>query len=213
GTARPGVLVARGVTVDGRDGAAPSGFHGTFRPGRVTVVTGPNGAGKSTLLTVLAGLAVPDAGAVTVDGAPLAGGPDWWAHVAWCPQHPYLEPGTLEHNFTLLGAPAPDSVPGVLAATGLDEVVAERGWERPVGTGGAGLSAGQRQRLALARTLALGRAVLLLDEPTAHLDDELAARVLAAVRARADAGATVVIAAHDPQVLAAADDVLEVSRA
>lgn len=213
GPAQPGVLVARSITVDGRDGAAPAGFHGSFPPGRVTVVTGPNGAGKSTLLTVLAGLTAPDAGEVTVDGAPLGGGPDWWTHVAWCPQHPYLEPGTLAHNFTMLGAPAPDSVPDVLAATGLDEVVAEQGWERPVGVGGAGLSAGQRQRLALARTLALGRAVLLVDEPTAHLDDELAARVLDALRARADDGAVVVIAAHDPQVLAAADEVLEVARA
>ncbi len=212
GTARPGVLVARGVTVAGRDGAAPSGFDGDFAPGRMTVLTGPNGAGKSTLLTVLAGLTVPDEGEVTVDGSVLAGGLHWWAHVAWCPQHPYLEPGTLEHNFTLLGAPAPESVPGVVAATGLDAVAAERGWDRPVGIGGAGLSAGQRQRLALARTLALGREVLLFDEPTAHLDSESAARVLGVLRARADAGAIVVIAAHDPAVLAAADEVFEVRR-
>ncbi|BDH59083.1 thiol reductant ABC exporter subunit CydD [Tsukamurella sp. PLM1] len=218
GTAAPGTITARGVTVTGRDGAAPSGFDGTFVPGRVTVLTGANGAGKSTLLTVLAGLVRPDAGRVTVGAAgqadaPLAGGPDWWSHVAWCPQHPYLEPGTLEHNFTLLGAPAPATVPEAVAATGLDEVVAEAGWRREVGVGGAGLSAGQRQRLALARTLALGRAVLLFDEPTAHLDADLAARVLAVLRARADAGAVVVIAAHDPQVLAAADTILEVRRA
>ncbi|MET9325609.1 thiol reductant ABC exporter subunit CydD [Tsukamurella sp. NPDC003166] len=213
GSPRPGVLVARGVRVAGRDGAAPSGFDGTFRPGRITVLTGPNGSGKSTLLAVLAGLTVPDAGAVTVDGAPLAGGPGWWAHVAWCPQHPYLEPGTLAHNFTLLGAPDPRAVPEVVTATGLDEVVAEAGWGRAVGVGGAGLSAGQRQRLALARTLALGRSVLLFDEPTAHLDESLSARVLAELRARADAGAVVVLVGHDPQVLAAADDVLEVVRA
>ncbi|WP_040766122.1 thiol reductant ABC exporter subunit CydD [Tsukamurella sp. 1534] len=213
GAARTGEIVLRGVAVDGRDGAAPSGFDGVLRPGRITALTGPNGCGKSTLLTVLAGLTVPDRGEVTVGGAPLRGGPEWWARVAWCPQHPYLEPGSLEHNFTLLGAPVPQSVPRVVAATGLDEVVAERGWERPVGTGGAGLSAGQRQRLALARTLALGRDVLLFDEPTAHLDPDHADRVLAELRARAGAGALVVIVGHDERVLAAADEVLEVRRA
>ncbi|GAB3129569.1 thiol reductant ABC exporter subunit CydD [Tsukamurella serpentis] len=213
GTARTGRIEARGVRVDGRDGAAPSGFDGVFAPGEITALTGANGSGKSTLLTVLAGLASPDAGTVTVGGAPLTGGPDWWRHVAWCPQHPYLEPGSLEHNFTVLGAPAPSTVPDVLSATGLDEVVAERGWQRPVGAAGAGLSAGQRQRLALARTLALRREVLLFDEPTAHLDADLAARVLGALRARADEGAVVVIVAHDADVLAAADQVLEVERA
>ncbi|CAM4043743.1 thiol reductant ABC exporter subunit CydD [Tsukamurella strandjordii] len=213
GTAAPGIIELRGVTVHGRDGAAPSDFSARLRPGTVTVLTGPNGTGKSTLLTVLAGLTAADGGTVTVDGAPLAGGPAWWDRVAWCPQHPYLEPGTLAHNFTLLGAPDPETVPGVVAETGLDEVVDEAGWQRPVGTGGVGLSAGQRQRLALARTLALGREVLLFDEPTAHLDAALAQRVLAALRARAQDGALVVIVGHDQQVLAAADQVLEVRRA
>ncbi|ADG80146.1 ABC transporter, CydDC cysteine exporter (CydDC-E) family, permease/ATP-binding protein CydD OS=Tsukamurella paurometabola (strain ATCC 8368 / DSM / CCUG 35730 / CIP 100753 / JCM 10117 / KCTC 9821 / NBRC 16120 /NCIMB 702349 / NCTC 13040) OX=521096 GN=Tpau_3567 PE=4 SV=1 [Tsukamurella paurometabola] len=213
GTAVTGVIEIRGVTVCGRDGAAPSGFSAVLRPGTVTVLTGPNGSGKSTLLTVLAGLTPPDAGTVTVDGTPLTGGPDWWNRVAWCPQHPYLEPGTLAHNFTLLGAPGPATVPGVVEETGLDEVVAEAGWGRPVGVGGSGLSAGQRQRLALARTLAVGRDVLLFDEPTAHLDPAHAQRVLAALRTRAAGGALVVIVGHDAQVLAAADHVLEVSRA
>lgn len=76
----------------------------------------------------------------------------------------------------------------------------------------SGLSLGQRQRAAVAAELARGRELLLLDEPTAHLDQANAARMLARLRAEADRGATVLIASHDPLVLAAADHVLEVGR-
>ncbi|UGT39915.1 thiol reductant ABC exporter subunit CydD [Nocardia yamanashiensis] len=210
-----GRIEIRDLTVDGRDGAAPAGLSAILRPGAVSVLTGPNGCGKSTALQVILGLLPSDRGIVTIDGTPLS---DldldaWWSHVAWLPQRPVLVPGTLRANLELLGAPAgSDEIASACAATGFDHVLAELpdGWNTTVGAGGLGLSLGQRQRLALTRTLAAPRQVLLLDEPTAHLDDACEATVLAALVARARAGATVVLVGHRPSVLAVADHIVEV---
>ena len=84
------------------------------------------------------------------------------------------------------------------------------GWDTPVGVRGAGLSRGQQQRLALTRVLASPRRILLLDEPTAHLDADAEARVLQSLRARAERGATVVVVAHRPALIAIADKIVEV---
>lgn len=211
----PAVIALHDLTVEGRSGPAPAGLTAVLRPGAVTVLSGPNGCGKSTALQAILGLAAPDAGRVTIDGADLADlDPEaWWSRLAWLPQRPVLVPGTLRENLALLGAPAsPSDVESACAATGFDTVLAELpdGWDTVVGTGGIGLSLGQRQRLALTRVLCAGRPVLLLDEPTAHLDAAGEATVLAALRARAAAGATVVVVGHRPTVLAAADTVVEV---
>lgn len=210
-----GRLEIRDLTVTARDGAAPDSLSTVLNPGTVTVLTGPNGCGKSTALQAILGLIEPDRGEATVDGIAVTdlNRDEWWSHVAWLPQRPVLVPGTLRDNLELLGAPAgPDQVAAACAATGFDAVLADldAGWETTVGTGGVGLSLGQRQRLALTRTLAASRQVLLLDEPTAHLDDASEAAVLAALVARARAGATVVIVGHRPSVLAAADHLVEV---
>ncbi|WP_306364650.1 ABC transporter ATP-binding protein/permease [Nocardia sp. CC227C] len=203
------------LSVAARDGAAPDGLSATVRPGAVTVLTGPNGCGKSTVLQAMLGLIAPDHGAVRIDGTPVADldPDDWWSRVAWLPQRPVLVPGTLRDNLELLGAPADAAqLAAACAATGFDAVLDELPdrWDTVVGTGGIGLSLGQRQRLALTRTLAARRQVLLLDEPTAHLDDASEATVLAALSARARAGATVVLVAHRPTILSIADHVIEV---
>ncbi|WP_084535770.1 thiol reductant ABC exporter subunit CydD [Nocardia yamanashiensis] len=213
-----GRIELRGLTVATRDGAAPSNLSAMLRPAAVTVLTGPNGCGKSTALQAILGLLTPDSGAVTVDGIPVTALDldDWWSHVAWLPQRPVLVPGTLRANLELLGAPAgPAEVDAACIATGFDEVLTELpdGWNTTVGAGGTGLSLGQRQRLALTRTLAAPRRILLLDEPTAHLDDACEATVLAALVARARAGATVVLVGHRPSVLAVADHIVEVHAA
>ncbi|MGV9415796.1 ABC transporter ATP-binding protein/permease [Nocardia sp. NPDC003693] len=211
-----GHIVIRGLSVAARDGLAPHALSGTLRRGAVTVLTGPNGSGKSTALQAILGLVAPAAGTVLVDGVPVpALDPDhWWSQVAWLPQRPVLVPGTLRDNIELLGPPADAAdLEDASRATGFDTVLAELpdGWNTRLGPGGTGLSLGQRQRLALTRTLAADRAVLLLDEPTAHLDPASEARVLRALRARAAGGATVVLVAHRPALLAIADEVLTVT--
>ncbi|MFE3188996.1 thiol reductant ABC exporter subunit CydD [Nocardia sp. NPDC059240] len=203
------------LTVAARDGFAPDALSVTIRPGAVTVLTGPNGCGKSTALQAILGLITPTAGEVLIDGTPVPDldPDDWWSYIAWLPQRPVLLPGTLRDNLDLLGPPAgPAHLEAACTATGFDTVLADLpdGWSTVLGTGGTGLSLGQRQRLALTRTLAAPRSILLLDEPTAHLDDASEATVLAALVERARAGATVVVVAHRPSVLAIADHIIDV---
>ena len=99
--------------------------------------------------------------------------------------------------------------------TGFDTVVAAaaEGWDTWIGQGGAGLSVGQRQRLALTRALLADRPLVVLDEPTAHLDTDAEAVILDTVTVLRDAGRTVVLVAHRPAVLALADDVVVVTAA
>ncbi|MGW6728099.1 thiol reductant ABC exporter subunit CydD [Nocardia sp. NPDC055029] len=204
-----------GLTIAARSGNAPDRLTAELAPGAVTVLTGPNGCGKSTALQAILGLVAPDAGAVLVDGTDVRElDPDsWWARIAWLPQRPVLVPGTLRENVELLGAHASAAdLDEISTATGFDAVLNElpSRWDTIVGQGGIGLSLGQRQRLALTRVLAARRPVLLLDEPTAHLDSQSEQHVLTTLRALAVAGATVVVVGHRPTVLAAADVVVQV---
>ncbi len=211
--ARGAQIRLENLSVATRDGRAPHDLTAVIEPGQVTVLTGRNGTGKSTALQVIAGLTVPSSGRVTVAGVdvtelePAA----WWRQVSWLPQRPVLVPGTVRANLTLLGAP--NDLERACAATGFDAVVAELpdGWDTVLGRGGVGLSLGQRQRLGLARALGSPAPVLLLDEPTAHLDADTEDRALAAIVERARAGATVVIVAHRERVVAIGDRVVEVS--
>ncbi|QCQ89810.1 thiol reductant ABC exporter subunit CydD [Rhodococcus sp. SGAir0479] len=210
------VLELAAVSVRSRSGAAPYRLDATCPPGRVTVLTGPNGSGKSTALQTVLGLTTPDDGCVRVGGVDVAGldAAGWWAQIAWLPQHPVLVPGTLAENLALVGDVelGSERVRQACRATGFDTVLQEvpHGWDTVVGAGGLGLSLGQRQRLALTRLLVSPRPVMLLDEPTAHLDDATERTVLASLRALAAAGRTVVVVGHRPTVLAAGDDVVEV---
>ncbi|MGY1936582.1 thiol reductant ABC exporter subunit CydD [Nocardia gipuzkoensis] len=223
--AASGTVEVRGLSVRARDGFAPADLSATLRPGSLTVLAGPNGSGKSTAVQAILGLITPDRGAVTVDGVDVrALDPDrWWARVTWLPQRPVLVPGTLRDNLELLGARTVDraargpvrvvdDLEAACLATGFDAVLDDlpERWDTVVGPGGIGLSLGQRQRLALTRVLAADRPILLLDEPTAHLDAAAEATVLAALQARARAGATVIVIGHRPTVLAAADHVVQV---
>ena len=204
----PQVIRVEGVSVrhPGRPAPAPDQVSLIARAGEITAITGPSGAGKSTLVDVLLGFARPSIGKVRVDGTDLAGLDQdaWRALVGWVPQEPSMFPGTVASNIRLGWPDAPDeAVRAAARAAALDVPL-----DRPVTERGGGLSAGQRRRVALARALLPGRPVLLLDEPTAGLDGETEERVLGTLRAQAAAGRVVLIAAHHPRVIAAADMVV-----
>jgi ATP-binding cassette, subfamily C, bacterial CydD len=212
-SARGAVIVLNQLSVAGRDGPRPDHLSAVIRPGRVTVLTGANGGGKSTTLQVVAGITPATNGGVTVGGIetsdlePTA----WWRQVSWLPQRPVLIPGTVAENLALFGELA--DVDGACAASGFDQVLAELpdGISTVIGSGGVGLSLGQRQRLGLARALGSKAPVLLLDEPTAHLDAATETRVLRAIVERARAGATVVVVGHREQVVGIGDHVIAVA--
>ncbi|KOX38558.1 MULTISPECIES: thiol reductant ABC exporter subunit CydD [unclassified Streptomyces] len=185
----------------------------TVEPGETVALVGPSGSGKSTLLDVVLGFTAPEpGGTVRIGGEDLAGlDPEAWrSRIAWVPQRPYLFAGTIAENVRLARPDASDAaVREALRDAGADGFVAELpgGLDTPLGEDGTGLSAGQRQRLALARAFLADRPLLLLDEPTAALDGETEAGVVDAVR-RLAAGRTVLLVVHRPALLAVADRVV-----
>ena len=205
-------IVLDGLSVAGRDGLSPHQLSGRVLPGEVTVLTGANGAGKTTTLLAIAGLLTPTNGRVTVDGVDVdeLDRPAWWRQLAWLAQRPAIIPGTVADNLALFG-PLTDTQSACDAA-GFTEVLntLPDGMDTVLGRGGVGLSLGQRQRLGLARALGSPAPVLLLDEPTSHLDEATEHTVLQAIRNRAAEGATVIVVAHRDSVVRIADHVIAV---
>ncbi|MFC6239614.1 thiol reductant ABC exporter subunit CydC [Longivirga aurantiaca] len=203
-----------GVRLDGLRASWPSGpevLEGLtldVAPGERVAIVGSSGSGKSTLLAVLAGF-LPYDGSVRLGDVELRDlrGSDVRTVVGWCPQLPHVFDTSVVENVRLAKPEASDDeVRAALDAVGLGPWLdaQPRGLNTSVGDHGALVSAGQRQRLGVARVLLAGHPVVLLDEPTEHLD-EATAEVVAAELLRALTGRTVLWVAHRPHGVAALD--------
>jgi PrtD family type I secretion system ABC transporter len=208
-----GRLLVEGLVASTADGTPIlRGVGFALEPGESIAILGPSGSGKSTLLRCLMGVWPRMSGIVRLDGAPMTSadreriGP--W--VGFLPQTSDLAPGTIGENISRFGVAERAEIEAAVTAAGAEKLIAAmpRGLDTEVGEVGARLSAGERRRIALARALFGSPSLVCLDEPEANLDrdGEIAlAQTLARLKAE---GATVIVAAHRPSVVALVDKVM-----
>jgi len=197
------------------------GFDLDLKPGRRVALVGPNGAGKSTVAAVLLRFWDPAAGSVTLAGADgdRAGlacyaADDVRTVIGGCPQDPHIFDATVRENLRLARPDAGDDELAAAAASArlLPWIQSlPRGWDTRVGPRGAAMSGGERQRLALARALLADPDLLILDEPTAHLDPEAASALTADLLA-ATAGRSTLLITHDFEGLDQVDEIIVLDR-
>lgn len=197
-----------------RPGRVLSGLDLELEPGLTTALVGPSGAGKSTIATLLMRLADPTEGRITCDGVDLRALEleRWRSQIAWVGQRPTLFTGTVAENIALYAPHASrEQIERAARAVGAQELIRElpQGFDTPVGEGGRRLSAGQSQRLALARAFLADRPLLVLDEPTAHLDEDSAIALAGAIE-RLARGRTTLLIVHQAALSEIADAVYRI---
>lgn len=181
-----------------------------LKPGRFTALTGANGSGKSTLLQLILGLYRPDSGSLLADGIPYTelDVADLRRQIGVVAQDPPIISGTIRDNIAYARPDAPSHEIEAAACTALAHAFIQQlpnGYDTEVGEHGILLSGGQRQRLALARALLIRAPLLILDEPTNHVDQEGVRDLLLSLRSLHPPPAILVIT-HVPAVLALADE-------
>jgi thiol reductant ABC exporter CydD subunit len=214
-SAQLGFLRLESVTVayPGRGAPALDRFSLAVEAGEHVALVGPSGSGKSTAVGLLLGFVRPTSGRVVVGGRDLAATDvaTWRHRLAWVPQHPHLLHGSLEDNLRIADPDASDELLArAIELVGLSHVVdgLPQGLATPLGEGGVSLSAGERQRLALARAVIRDREVVLLDEPVAHLDAHAEAALAQSLGPWLESR-TVLVAAHRPELVARLDRVVQ----
>lgn len=217
-----GFLEVRHVTKFAPDGSRDSdgrrlilldNVHFSLKPGMGLGVIGPSASGKTTLARLLAGVWLPDKGSVRMDGAPL----EQWdnlelgRHIGYLPQAHELLAGTVAQNIARFDPSARDEdIVAAAQMAGVHEMILDlpEGYSTQVGPSGANLSAGQRQRIALARAVFRQPRIVILDEPNSNLDSEGDAALTAMITRLRDAGTVVVVMTHRPSAIAAVDHIL-----
>ena len=208
----PVVLRSVSVVLPGRATPLLDEANLTIEPGETVALVGPSGSGKSTIISLLAGFLTPSEGSVTAGGVDLRElGPRYWRRlVTRLPEHPTLLSATLAANLRLAAPNASDrELLSALAQAGAPALALSLpgGLEARLGEGGRRLSAGELQRVALARVLLRPASLYLLDEPTVHLDEASEQEALAGLQ-KAIGGASALIVSHRPAVALAADRVV-----
>ena len=214
---KPVVLAAEGLSLRLGENLAVDGISVGLHAGQWAAIVGPNGAGKSTLLALLAGLRRPDAGTVRLHGRSLAEVParERAQRLAWLAQQGEAEGEIAARDVVRLGRLPRHGLFGAPDAS--DEAAVDRALAETEATAFATrrlseLSGGERQRVLLARALAVDAAVLLLDEPTTHLDAPHQRALMRSLAGRARAGVAVAAVLHDLTLALAADRVLVLER-
>jgi ATP-binding cassette subfamily C protein CydD len=208
----PLVLENVGFAYEGRGEAVLESIDLTISPGEQLALVGPSGEGKSTVAALILRLLDPQSGRILCNGVDLleVDPKEWRQHLAWVPQRPTLFSATLAENIRL---GRPDADDGALAAAcadaGLERLIDSMplGLETRLGEGQRTLSAGETQRVALARAFLRDAPLVILDEPTAHLDAESSAEIGDSI-ARLSQSRSVLLVVHRPALAAGADRII-----
>ena len=210
----------RNLSIAARGVWAPASLNAHIAPGKLSVLVGPSGAGKTSTIYALMSVLSPEHGEIVFRNQADASEmricdlerTQLWESITWVPQHPMLLPGTLREQLPSASDEDLEAAAQLCAFAEVLDSLPLR-WDTRIAQGGIGLSVGQRQRFALTRALLSSTPIVILDEPTAHLDAVSEEVVLRAINTLRTQGRTVIAIAHRQALIDAADDVIHVMSA